>query len=213
MGREVIRVETTGTDGQPVTVEATGASFEDLARLADEVLPPLVARLGVSGLGEIEVRHDDWRVRLRRSAPAGRPARAAGASSGPGAHASGPGAHASGPGAHASGPGAPAPAGPASGPASAIAMGVVQASTTEPTASSPAVGYLSFRADVVVGHRVARGDALGWVDVLGVRQEVVAPVDGVIGELLVTPGDPVEYGQALVRLLAADAPASTRVAD
>jgi biotin carboxyl carrier protein len=33
---------------------------------------------------------------------------------------------------------------------------------------------------------------------LGVPQEVVAPVDGVIGETLVDAGEAVEYGQELV---------------
>jgi pyruvate/2-oxoglutarate dehydrogenase complex dihydrolipoamide acyltransferase (E2) component len=33
---------------------------------------------------------------------------------------------------------------------------------------------------------------------LGVAQEVVAPVDGIIGASLVEPGDAVEYGQELL---------------
>ena len=33
---------------------------------------------------------------------------------------------------------------------------------------------------------------------LGVAQEVVAPVDGIVGETLVEPGDAVEYGQELL---------------
>ena len=33
---------------------------------------------------------------------------------------------------------------------------------------------------------------------LGVPQEVVAPVDGVVGASLVEPGDAVEYGQELI---------------
>ncbi|HEY7598478.1 MAG TPA: hypothetical protein VH741_01025, partial [Candidatus Limnocylindrales bacterium] len=41
-----------------------------IAHLADEVLPMLIARLGASGLGELEVRQDGWRVRLRRADPA-----------------------------------------------------------------------------------------------------------------------------------------------
>jgi biotin carboxyl carrier protein len=49
---------------------------------------------------------------------------------------------------------------------------------------------------------VTQGDVLGWIDVLGVRQEVVAPEDGLVGKLLVGPGDPVEYGEQLVQLVA-----------
>ncbi len=33
---------------------------------------------------------------------------------------------------------------------------------------------------------------------LGVAQEVVAPIDGVVGTSLVEPGDAVEYGQELI---------------
>ena len=35
-----------------------------------DVIPALVARLRASGLGELEVRTADWRVRVRRDAPA-----------------------------------------------------------------------------------------------------------------------------------------------
>ena len=68
-------------------------------------------------------------------------------------------------------------------------------------ARSTAVGYFGLRPGLAVGHRVARGDALGWVDVLGVRMEIVAPADGVIERFVTEPGDPVEYGQELVAIL------------
>jgi biotin carboxyl carrier protein len=45
------------------------------------------------------------------------------------------------------------------------------------------------------------------VDVLGVRQEVASPVDGILGATLVEPGDAVEYGQDLVRIELVSAPA------
>ncbi|HYX10681.1 MAG TPA: hypothetical protein VE817_01795, partial [Candidatus Acidoferrum sp.] len=35
-------------------------------RLTDELLPALMAKLGASGLGEVEVREGNWKVRLRR---------------------------------------------------------------------------------------------------------------------------------------------------
>ena len=37
-------------------------------RLAAELLPALVAKLGASGLGELEIREGTWRVRLRMPA-------------------------------------------------------------------------------------------------------------------------------------------------
>jgi multidrug efflux pump subunit AcrA (membrane-fusion protein) len=47
---------------------------------------------------------------------------------------------------------------------------------------------------------VAAGDVFGWVDVLGVRQDVVAPLSGTVGRLLVEPGQAVEYGQELLQI-------------
>lgn len=42
------------------------AAEEQMEALARDVLPALIARLGSSRLGELEVRSDGWRVRLRR---------------------------------------------------------------------------------------------------------------------------------------------------
>jgi len=50
---------------------------ESIARLADDVLPALIARLAASGLREIEVREGGWKARLRKPAPTGDPRRIA----------------------------------------------------------------------------------------------------------------------------------------
>ena len=42
------------------------------------------------------------------------------------------------------------------------------------------------------------------------RQEVIAPIDGLVGRLLASPGDPVEYGQELVQLVASGGSGPTR---
>jgi biotin carboxyl carrier protein len=47
------------------------------------------------------------------------------------------------------------------------------------------------------GDAVTRGEVLGGIQTLGHISEVKAPADGQIGEVLVTAGAPVEYGQAL----------------
>ncbi|HXQ96415.1 MAG TPA: hypothetical protein VN800_05775, partial [Candidatus Acidoferrales bacterium] len=39
---------------------------ETISRLADDLLPALIARLDASGLGELEVRTNAWRIRLRK---------------------------------------------------------------------------------------------------------------------------------------------------
>lgn len=45
------------------------------------------------------------------------------------------------------------------------------------------------------GAVIAKGAAVGFVDVLGVFHEVSAPCDGIIEAIVVSDGDPVEYGQ------------------
>ena len=75
-------------------------------------------------------------------------------------------------------------------------------------ATSPAVGVFQPRPEARTGTRVRAGDRLGGIDVLGVSQEVVAPVDGVVGASLVEPGDAVEYGQELIVIELAMAPAA-----
>ena len=67
-------------------------------------------------------------------------------------------------------------------------------------AKTPAVGVYNPRRDLAVGMRVRSGDKIGSVDVLGVLQDVVSPVDGVIGSSLAEAGEAVEYGQELVRI-------------
>src|SRR5438093_1045730 len=42
------------------------ADHAAIGRLTAELLPALIAKLGATGLGELEVREGAWRVRLRR---------------------------------------------------------------------------------------------------------------------------------------------------
>ena len=44
------------------------ADHASIDRLTMELLPALIARLGATALGELEVREGAWRVRLRRPA-------------------------------------------------------------------------------------------------------------------------------------------------
>jgi hypothetical protein len=138
-----------------------------LDALADEVLPALIARLRASRLGELEVRSDGWRVRLRRDVSASRNR----------------------------------PATPGSG----HDLGDISDELARGLAHSPAVGYFDPGPGLVVGNVVQGGDPLGSVDVLGVGQEVYAPCDGIISEVLVDAGQAVEYGQALAEVDPLDA--------
>lgn len=150
---------------------------------ASGLIQALTERLGRHGLGEIEVRRGDLRVRVSAAATmpaasaaaatAGHPASAAGARQA--AHPP-PGAH---PGVH-------------TGPA-AVAHGV----------TSPAVGYFAYIDGLGPGLAVEKGDPLGFVEVLGVRHDVRAPRSGVVSGLVTESGEAVEYGQLLIELEAA----------
>src|SRR3954454_19502885 len=50
-------------DRTPAERQADHAS---LARLSETLVPALVAKLTGTGLGEVEVREGDWRIRVRR---------------------------------------------------------------------------------------------------------------------------------------------------
>ena len=48
------------------SAEERSADHAAIERLTVELLPALIAKLGATGLGELEVREGAWRVRLRR---------------------------------------------------------------------------------------------------------------------------------------------------
>ena len=80
------------------------------------------------------------------------------------------------------------------------APGAARAPSPRRIASSPAVGYFLPRDGLAAGQVIKQGDIVGHVEVLGVRQDVVAPLDGVVGRIMATAGEAVEYGQELVRI-------------
>lgn len=186
------------TDGMPREPSADAVAIE---RLVDDILPLLIARFRAGRMGELEVRRGDWHVRVRRPAEElapmvggsgadraadhgrrGRSGSGQPAFHGSAAPAPPSGLAAVGPGRPADGHGATSPAAPAL------------------LATSPGVGYYATRDGIATGSQVRSGDVLGHVDVLGVRQEVVAPGDGIVARLLAESGEAVEYGQDLVRL-------------
>jgi len=153
-------------------LEQTAQARATIARLADEVVPILIERLTRSDLAELEVRENGWRVRLRRPLADGAAAAA------PVAHSSQRQPH-------------PVMAPASSGGPREALRGVV---------ASPAVGYFAPRIGVEVGSKLRSGDPLGYVDVLGVRQEVVSPIDGALRGFEVESGQAVEYGQPIARV-------------
>ena len=165
----------------------TRRNHDAIARLADDLLPALVAKLAASGLGEIEVREGGWKARLRMSAPADEGRRVA--SRAADAHT-----------VHASARSAVGLARPEERERRLRPEPEVPDEPGRVAAKSPAVGIYQPRRDLAVGMRVRAGDKIGSVNVLGVGQDVVAPVEGVIGSSLAEAGEAVEYGQELVRI-------------
>lgn len=198
------------------------ADHAAIARLAEDLLPALIAKLGTTKLGELEVREDDWHVRLRRpfgtAAGEGRRATDKASRSQPGheGHAHGraaPEGHRAGRplGSGGSGLAGTGPGGPLNGTGADGTAGARDddGERSRAIATSPAVGIFQPGTRASSGTRVRAGDSIGTVNVLGVPQDVVAPADGIVGETLVEPGTAVEYGQELIRLELA-APADTR---
>jgi biotin carboxyl carrier protein len=167
------------------------------------LLPALMAKLSASGLGELEVREGTWHVRLRRSADgAAREKRASErATRGQGGHHAPVPVPAAISGLTAVGPGRDGRDG---------RDGAAAAGERRIVASSPAVGTFRVAADRSAGTRIRAGDRVGIVDMLGVAQEVLSPMDGVVGASLAESGDVVEYGQELVviEFASASAPAA-----
>jgi biotin carboxyl carrier protein len=192
----------------PVGLETREAARTDAERAADhaaiagsidELLPALIAKLGATGLAELEVRESGLRVRLRRPAdsPISHDRRATDRARGDRARGQAGAVPSSHPaGMTPVGPGRETrdghdgrPGGDGHDPARLDERAV---------ATSPAVGIYQPRSEARAGTRVRAGDRIGMVDMLGVPQEVVAPTDGLIGASLVEAGEAVEYGQELV---------------
>lgn len=169
---------------------------QTIGRLADELLPLLIARLGASSLGELEVRQDGWRVRLRRGGPNGA---AHNGTANPGSRRAGTAQAGAATGSQSSAPRSPDRHHDNPGHGAAASEGS-RRERGRVAITSPAVGYYQPREGLAVGASVRSGDLLGHVDVLGVRQDVVAPDNGIVAALSAQPGEAVEYGQPLARL-------------
>jgi acetyl-CoA carboxylase biotin carboxyl carrier protein len=106
---------------------------------------------------------------------------------------------------------APAPA-PAAAPAAAAASGAAPVAGAAPAAGnlveikSPMVGtyYRSpapeAPAYVELGTRVAKGQTLCILEAMKLMNELESEVAGIVREILVENGEPVEYGQVLFRI-------------
>ncbi len=203
----------------PRTADERAADHAAIARLAEDLVPALIAKLSASGLGEIEIGESTWTIRVRQPAEAssghGRPTtdRASRSQPGHAGHGHAPGSfeghrsardgrsHAAPAGAAAASTnGSRPPGGHDGGTASGHRPADAPADPHRIVATSPAVGIFRPRADVKPGTRVRNGERLGAVDMLGIPQEVVAPADGILGASFADAGQAVEYGQELIAI-------------
>jgi len=186
------------------------ADHAGIGRLVDDLLPALIAKLSTTRLGEIEVREGDWRIRLRRPT-SGEPKEGRRASDRPSRTQPGHEGHGHPRGALEGNRPARVvlPAGYADATVGSNGSGGTKTTNgagagthgpAEPVATSPAVGVFHPGPRAATGTRIRAGDSLGSVDMLGIPQDLVSPVDGVVGETLVEAGTAVEYGQELIRI-------------
>ncbi|MEM8606256.1 MAG: acetyl-CoA carboxylase biotin carboxyl carrier protein [Myxococcota bacterium] len=135
-------------------------------------LRELIAILEDSNLTEIEVQHDEDRIRLRRE-PAGVAAHAP----------------------------APLAAAPSAGEPAAAAPADEGAFVTSPFVGtfyrSPSPEAAAF---VELGDTISPGQTLCIVEAMKLMNEIEAEVPGKIVEILVESGKPVEYGDRLFRI-------------
>lgn len=145
-------------------------ALEAIARAARDLVPALTERLARHGLGEVEVAHGELRLRVARAS-------------------------------------APMPsatrAAATARSETAVAPTAVQATSPKPTSfgvASPAVGFFVYADGLGPGLAVDKGDALGQVEMLGVRHDVRAPRRGTVRNLVAESGEAVEYGQVVLEL-------------
>jgi biotin carboxyl carrier protein len=159
--------------------------LQAIERAAAELVPDLAERLARHGLGEIEIRRGDLRVRVAVTgsgivATPSMTTTAGGRSAGSVRSAAAP-ALGSSPGAgHVT-------------RAETLVLGPQEV-------TAPAVGYFVFGEGLGPGLEVQKGDLLGHVEVLGVTHDVLAPRSGSVRNLVAETGEAVEYGQVLIEL-------------
>jgi acetyl-CoA carboxylase biotin carboxyl carrier protein len=174
-----------------------GAAGEDSSRSSPqpivdlEFLRGLISAVDDSGIDSLEISRGGTRIRIAKT-----PEQTVSA-----VHAAGGPVHE-----------APAPAPPPAPPAHVVAPPAPAAPEAPPVANnwveikSPMVGtfYRSPSPEappyVEVGSRVVKGQTLCILEAMKLMNELEADLSGVVREILVENGQPVEYGQVLYRL-------------
>ena len=155
------------------------ADESDTSQIDKTLIRDLAELLNETSLSEIEVEHGDLRVRVARTAAA--PVAVAAAAAPPPAAAAP----------------APAPAQPAA-EVEADGPGLV---------TSPMVGTAYYASSpgaepfVKVGDSVTKGQTVLIVEAMKTMNQIPAPVSGTVQEIVVSNGQPVEYGEPLLRIV------------
>ncbi|HLU14903.1 MAG TPA: acetyl-CoA carboxylase biotin carboxyl carrier protein [Burkholderiaceae bacterium] len=146
-------------------------------------LKTLIDLVSESEISELEITEGDDKVKIVKASPAAQTV----------AYIADPAAVA----AQAPAPAAAAPAAPAAAPATAPAEPsghVIKAPMVGTFYRAPNPGASPF---VEVGQSVKEGDPLCIIEAMKLLNEIEADKSGVIREILVENGEPVEYGQPL----------------
>lgn len=144
----------------------------------EDAVRRLAALLDETGVGEIEYRDGERSLRIsaRGAAPVAMPFAAAAAPL---------------PEAPASGAASPQPP-PAEAGGTPVTAPIVGTVYLQPEPEQPAF--------VQVGDRVQAGQTVLIIEAMKVYNEIPAPCDGVVRQILVSSGEPVEYGETLMVL-------------
>ncbi len=155
---------------------------KDRDALDKGLIRDLAQLLNETGLTEIEIEKDDLKVRVARHVAA------------PAAYAVGVPAAAP---AIGSAPASPAGAAPAAaaGPDPANHPGCVKSPMVGTAYRAPEPGAASF---IDIGTRVTQGQTLLIIEAMKTMNHIPAPRSGVVKEILIENGQPVEFGEPLV---------------
>jgi acetyl-CoA carboxylase biotin carboxyl carrier protein len=144
----------------------------------------LAALLTETGLTEIEIEHNGAKIRVSRGGGA-----TSGVAAGPGSAGGSVTNAAPAPGSSGGSVSNTAPSGPVAGAVTSPMVGTIY---TAPEPGKPAF--------VKVGQAVKEGDTLFIVEAMKTMNAIPAPRSGVVKEISVENGAPVEFGQTLLVL-------------
>ncbi|MBE6855604.1 MAG: acetyl-CoA carboxylase biotin carboxyl carrier protein [Ruminococcus sp.] len=149
-----------------------------------EEIERLAALIGKDKLGEIEIRNDDFKIKLSAYRDCPPP---------PQMPMMAPPVMAAAP-VSAPAPAAPAQAAPA---AEAEDGNIVTAPLVGTYYSAPSPDSEPF---VKIGQQVKQGDVLMIIESMKLMNEVICETDGTVAEIYVKNGEPVEFGQKLMKI-------------